>query len=232
MTQILPNILSPSSLKNIEEFWSPDKERRISGNINGHKRDIVMLTHEDVVALTGDDLAGYHVHSGFLGLAGEPYKIHCDLGNNPITHNLCINLLPDDQVGNQSLILFDQRTKYRMILVNDDTPADVIAEYVRVQYIPVSSHNISSFVTNLLPSPNVDPETFAPLLVGKHAQRELKRKLLPHTWASSTDKLSIEQVIPHRYNQGIEFDAHTLHCGGYAEGDHKRMVLYVRKIDE
>ena len=210
----MPNILSEQSLRNIQEFWSPDKERRISGNINGHKRDVVMLTHDNVMELTGEDLKNYEIHSGFLGLAGEPYKVHCDLGNNPITHNLCINLLPDEEVGDQAIVLFDQTTKYRLILVDDATPADVIAEYVRVQYIPVNKHNISEFVNG-----TVDPTA-----------DEYKQALLQHTWTDCIDQLSVKAVIPHRYNQGIEFNAHTLHCGAYAEGDHKRMVLYVRKV--
>lgn len=234
MVKIISNILSEQSLKNIQEFWSPDKERRISNDINGHKRDVVMLDHETVVELTGDDLAGYYVHSGFLGLAGEPYKIHCDKGNNPITHNLCINLLTDEELafdklegkeGRQSLVLFNQRSKYRMILVNYNTPPDVIAEYVRVQYIPVTYATFSTFVENgVMSVTNEDLDL-------RMAEEQEMQRLLAHTWGDCIRYMSIDRVIEHRYNQGIEFDAHTLHCGSYAEGDHKRMVLYVRKLD-
>ena len=213
--KIIKNILSDQSLNNINDYWSDDKERRISEDINGKSRDVVMLTDSIIKNLTGNDLKDYKVHSGFLSLVGEPFKVHCDLGNNPITHNLCINLLPNDQLEDQALVIMKQTSNYRMILVDDNTSDYILNQYRAVKYQPVYANDISEYVDNVDGTETVFN----------------KGEFLHHVWQDTVDKIDIKYVIDHKYNQGIEFDAHHLHCGATADGDHKRMVLYVTKLN-
>lgn len=217
MVEVIQNILSNQSLRNIEEYWTTDSERLLTDSIQGKKRDIKLVNGDIIKELTGNDLDRYEIHSGFFAIAGEPYKVHCDLGKNPITHNLCINLLPDDQLNDQSIVILKQLTKNRIILVDDDTPESIIEIYQKVKYQPVYASTLHEHVNNISQDLTITEE---------------QTKYMSHVWQQTLPYLDIDKVIHHKYNQGILFDSRHLHCGGSAQGDHKRCVLYVRLKDE
>jgi len=227
MVEVIQNILSEQSLNNIEEYWASDDERVLTDSIQGKKRDIKLVEGDIIKELTGSDLDRYEVHSCFFAIAGEPFKVHCDLGKNPITHNLCINLLQDDQLNDQCIVilkqltkthgLFESRASNRIILVDDDTPESILETYQKVKYHPVYASTLHEHVDKISQDLKITDE---------------QKKHMSHVWQETLPYLDIDKVIYHKYNQGILFDSRHLHCGGSAQGDHKRCVLYVRLKDE